>query len=81
MATLEVSSPAQYAPGERVPISGVYRVIHDEHRIVHSVCAIKGDEFPPCRKCRNRVRFRLFMESDYLSHDWDLAGPNPKLLG
>lgn len=54
--------------------------MHDDHRPQHTVCAIKGDEFPLCRKCRGGVRFSLWMESDYLTQDWDLSGPNLALI-
>jgi len=70
-----------FAPGDHVRESGIYRVIHDGHRPVHAVCAIKGDSFPDCRRCKQQVRFELWMEADYLNQDWDLAGPNLALAG
>lgn len=73
--------PRHFGPGDLVRESGIYRVIHDGHRPVHAVCAIKGDTFPDCRRCKQQVRFELWMEADYLNQDWDLAGPNLKLAG
>ena len=61
--------------GSQVPESGVYRVVHSEHREPHFVTAIKGEVFPPCRKCRNLVRYSLALASEYVVYDWDLSGP------
>lgn len=63
------------APGETVARSGVYRVVHAEHRADHEVLAINGDILPACRNCRGEVRFYLEKPIDYATHDWDLAGP------
>jgi hypothetical protein len=46
--------PQKYRPGEKVPISGIYRIIHDplhepEHE--HEVVCIAGKRFPRCHKC------------------------------
>src|SRR5215472_18520529 len=61
----------EFAPGERALSSGVYRVIHDLHRPTHSVTILKGDEFPPCKKCGDRVRYQLWLESEYFVQDWE----------
>ena len=74
------SDHREFAPGEAVPESGIYRVTHQEHREDHPVQALKGEIFPSCRKCRQQVRFRLWMEADHMTHDWDLAGPALALL-
>ncbi len=63
------------APGEQVPLSGVYRVVHAEHRADHMVVALSGDILPPCRVCGGKVSFHLEQALDYAPHDWDLAGP------
>jgi hypothetical protein len=39
--------------------SGIYQVIHREHRRPHNVLVRAGDQFPPCNRCGNAVRFRL----------------------
>jgi hypothetical protein len=64
-----------FGAGYQVPESGVYRVVHSEHREPHFVTAIKGEIFPPCRKCRDRVRYSLALASEYVVYDWDLSGP------
>lgn len=62
-------------PGETVATSGVYRVVHADHRPDHEVLALQGDVLPGCRVCGGEVRFYLEKVIDYASHDWDLAGP------
>jgi len=67
-------------PGSAAPESGIYRVIHDRHRAAHLVVAIRGEEFPNCRKCRATVRYELVQASEYVVDDWDLSGPALRLL-
>jgi hypothetical protein len=50
---------SRYQPGELVPESGVYRVTHDSHRLMHEATLLKGDRFPICRECKEGVRFEL----------------------
>ena len=48
-----------YAPGAKVPESGIYTVTHDpKHARPHEVTFIKGRQFPPCRNCKG-ARFQL----------------------
>ena len=62
-----------------VPISGLYSVIHQNHRPDHDVLAIRGDEFPSCRVCKEEVRFVLSRMIPHITHDFDLAGPRLQL--
>src|SRR6476469_1005987 len=55
----------RFKPGESVPRSGVYRVYHDLHRLMHEAALLNGELFPCCRQCNNSVRFELFR----LMHD------------
>lgn len=63
-----------YRPGQLVPISGLYRVVHQNHRAEHEVLAIRGDEFPACRVCKEGARFYVAQVIPYITHDFDLAG-------
>ena len=54
----------EFSPGDKVPVTGVYDVIHDKvdgeyHALPHEITARAGTKFPPCRVCREQVRFRL----------------------
>ena len=56
----------QFKPGEAVPHSAVYRVIHKEHRQAHLNELGAGETFPRCRQCGGEVRFELLScESSY----------------
>ena len=49
-----------YKPGEEVPKSGIYKVVHDtQHAEEHEVTCIIGTPFPPCNHCGHKVRFRV----------------------
>ncbi len=67
-----------YKPGQMVPISGIYTVIHLEHREPHEAVAVRGDLFPACRICKIQVRFHITQIVPHVTHDFDLAGPNFK---
>jgi len=64
-----------FKPGEKVPTSGIYDVIHDkldgnDHAHPHQVTVISGTVFPPCRGCKGSVRFRLHQAAEHLdAHD------------
>jgi hypothetical protein len=64
-----------FKPGQTVSISGLYAVVHQDHRAQHEVLAIRGDEFPGCRVCKDEVRFYLSHVVPHITHDFDLAGP------
>lgn len=42
-----------------VMATGVYRVIHSQHRLPPEVSLIQGHTFPGCSKCRVSVRFEF----------------------
>jgi hypothetical protein len=48
-----------YKGSDTIPDSGIYRVIHAQHRLPHEVTLIAGQTFPPCAKCHADVRFEL----------------------
>jgi hypothetical protein len=49
----------KYRPGDVVPQSGIYRVVHDSHRLMHEATLVEGQRFPICRRCQRNVRFEL----------------------
>jgi hypothetical protein len=49
-----------FKPGEECPLSGIYRVVHDQvHTKDHEVTCVYRDKFPPCNDCGDQVRFVL----------------------
>lgn len=62
-----------FQPGEVVPESGVYTVMHAEHRQRHSATIFKGDRFPQCTRCGNAVRFMLARPAIVISEDLDFT--------
>jgi hypothetical protein len=57
----------QYKPGETVPTSGIYNVIHDRsHSQSHQVTAVRGEHFPPCRGCGHGVRYSIASAAHHL---------------
>jgi hypothetical protein len=48
-----------YKSPEVIPVSGIYRVVHAQHRLPHEVTLVEGQTFPPCAKCRHEVSFEL----------------------
>ena len=59
-AGYDLTMADQYKPGDRVPRSGIYRVIHDPvHCQEHEVTCVRRKKFPTCNDCGGRVRFEL----------------------
>ncbi len=63
-----------------MPTSGIYTAVHQQHREPHELVAIQGEEFPLCRLCKTEVRFHVVRLLPHMTHDFDLAGPNPRTL-
>jgi hypothetical protein len=56
-----------FKPGETVPHSGIYRVIHDpQHSQEHEVTCVYGKPFPPCNHCGHHVRFVLVRAAHHI---------------
>lgn len=49
----------EFCPGDTVPVSGVYRVEHDSHRLMHEATLLLDTLFPRCKHCKDAVRFSL----------------------
>lgn len=65
-----------YTAGDIVRETGIYQVIHDGgHRTAHEVVMLKGDSFPLCDTCEERVRFRLIRTAPYIFQDEDFEEP------
>jgi len=60
-----------YQPGDVVPESGVYTVVHDKHREKHFATIFKGMRFPYCGQCKEKVRFSLSRPAAPISEDTD----------
>ena len=66
----EVNVGDEFEPGDVVPKSGIYRVIHDHrHAQQHEVTCIYGNVFPRCHGCGG-PRFRLVTAAQHIeTHD------------
>ncbi len=63
-----------FLPGAPAPDTGIYEVIHDRaHRDSHEVVMHRGDLFPPCDQCDQRVRFKLVRTAPYIFDDEDFV--------
>jgi hypothetical protein len=61
---------ATFKPGEKVPHSGIYDVVHDPvHAQRHQVTCVYDDRFPPCNHCGDHVRFRLAVKAIHVTHN------------
>lgn len=62
----------RFRTGERIPESGIYRVIHREHRLPHEVTLLREGEFPRCARCQDAVQFQLIQaaESIQVTHEF-----------
>ncbi len=61
-----------FLPGDAVPESGIYEVMHDaDHRQAHDAVMILGNRFPSCEICSERVRFRIIRTAPYIFQDED----------
>ena len=58
-----------YKSADPIPGSGIYRVIHSQHRRPHEVTLIGGQTFPPCAQCHEDVRFELVRELPELERE------------
>jgi hypothetical protein len=58
------SSKKVYKPGQTVPSSGIYKVLHAEHRLPHKASFKAQEKFPQCGKCAAQVRFELMVAAE-----------------
>lgn len=64
----------EFKPGEKVPSSGVYRVLHKDHREHHDATLREGEQFPTCTVCEREVRFKLIQSAKLIDRDRDFVG-------
>jgi len=58
--------PQKFNTGETVPESGIYRVLHGEHRLPHEVTLLAGQIFPRCSKCKDSVHFEVVRHAAHI---------------
>ena len=64
----------QRKPGEVVPESGVYHVLHSRCTSdVKEATFVAGQQLPPCRVCGPRVRFQLKQAIPHILEDRDFT--------
>lgn len=66
-----------FIPGDAVPSTGVYRVHHDNHRLMHQATLLAGKRFPRCKQCGAAVRFEL---SRVVDDRFAISGRNHVIL-
>ncbi len=60
----------EFKPGDSVPHSGIYSVVHDSnHAHEHQVTCVYGTKFPVCRDCGNHVRFVIFYSAQQIENN------------
>lgn len=47
-----------------VTVSGIYKIVHDRHRLPHECVLVVGQRFPDCRQCGQSVRFELVLSRE-----------------
>jgi len=60
-----------YKPGDKVPASGIYKVLHDRNHIQeHEVTAVLDEHFPPCNGCGKGAhpRFQLVRAAHHINN-------------
>ena len=55
----QILSRKQHRPGSRVTVTGIYRVYHKSHRLMHEAALLAGSVFPCCKQCGRAVKFEL----------------------
>jgi hypothetical protein len=67
-----------FAPGEKIPQSGVSRIFDGGHRVSHDVILLRDELFPRCARCEIEVKFRLIQAAPHIEDDSSLG--NRKLF-
>ncbi len=60
--------PNIFRAGEKVPTTGVYKVVHSrQHVEAHYITALQGDTFPLCLECSDNVRFEVALSAVHVN--------------
>lgn len=70
----------RYKPGQVVPQTGVYKVVHQRHRTAHQSTLLRGTKFPACKKCGEKVRFETVTPVPYVAIASELGRPHLLLV-
>jgi hypothetical protein len=62
MASLSKAPEHVFRPGELIPRSGMYTIIHDGHGQLQTVDLVKDLHFPSCPECGDRVEYESTLE-------------------
>lgn len=65
----EQPSAPPFTTGALISETGIYRVIHHEHRLPHEVILFEGERFPRCSRCSDRVRFEMVYPAEEVHAD------------
>jgi hypothetical protein len=57
-----------FSPNSEVPEDGAFWVHHYQHREAHVVQISRGEQFPPCQKCGERVRYERAIHNPLANH-------------
>ncbi|MCI0352042.1 MAG: hypothetical protein L0Z53_21695 [Acidobacteriales bacterium] len=60
-----------FSPGDKVPRSGIYAVLHAAPHPRYLSLFIDRDTFPSCRLCGSKVTFRLLHPMTNISQETD----------
>ena len=61
-----------FAPGQKVPATGIYFAKHHGHKLAEKVVFLQGGRFPRCPRCE-QVDFELLQAAPYIFSDPDFC--------
>ena len=56
-----------------MPVAGIYRAFHVDHRVSHDLTLLGDRVFPRCARCGDEVHFELLREAPEAANDEDFA--------
>jgi hypothetical protein len=62
-----------FKAGEACTDTGIYRAFHYQHRSPHTTFVAEGEAFPPCRRCKDRIYFKLVVKGRRWQEEYDLS--------